>query len=291
MAIGKSTAPPRMLPGCSHDSSDSIHGFEQEIVERHLAPRVADARRRGLPLGLANGCRLSDLAVSVRASDWMHVTLNRAAHLSEGTNYFQTGSFRMDDPEVDRIFDGFIGEISELMCEDRDIRQAGGRPATPGAEHARIHPLVAHVLKKSGVGVEQVLGYKRGAGRRPVRNLYGIDMEQVSLENEDAGIFMSHHLRHRRVMCSVTAGMTGSGFYIRLVQEPSRLIMSLPGCIPPATIMNSIQGMMVGDVVVHPLLEGCPPVIVRNAMEWSDDTLALEIEPADVTIAEAWRNA
>lgn len=278
---------PTRPPGCSSDRSSRIHSFEEDIVGRHLAPLIAQARAEGLAIGLSGACDPGDLEVTFHASDWMHVHLERTAHLSEGWNERRGPGFRMDEKIVDRHFSDFIDEACALLRRDDEIVRAGEDPETPGGDHVEIHPLVAHVLKATGVTVKKVLGYQKNRGGGVLHNDYGVDMKQVSLTKGERGVFMSHHLRNRYVQCSVSA-MIGES-RLSLKQEPNRLMLSIPKVTLPDTVLSALSGMHLDDVVRHPLIDGAPRFRIGEATTWSDGTLVLEIERASMSLTDAWK--
>jgi len=272
--------------GCLHDQSGRIHSFEMKAVADHLMQRVAQARDAGLPIGLGGACDPGDIEIVLHASDHANMHLERTAHLSEGTVRRRSVPFRMDDPDVDMRFAAFVEEACDLLRGDKEIVEAGDDPLTPSATHVGLHPLMAHVLRGAGVSKRRLLGYRRNANDEVARNEHGIALKQVSVERDSGSLFLSHHMRHRRIHGTMHASCGTD--VVSLAQTPEGLHLMIADAEMPDTVMAALGGRRLSDVVSHPHLDGAPDTLVVDAERWTDGTLALTMEPAIVTVAQAW---
>lgn len=192
----------------------------------------------------------------------------RRVRISVGDAFDENGVAK---PSARAKVEAFVERLAILQRRDEAVRLSGDDVGSPGAAHYRVHALVARLCDHVGVRREELCDLDRypHGGRNTKDTSYGKEVRTIYRhdENKRALVQVTAEARGDRIV--VTEGSFGMADTVpfRIAERASDLTLQLFRLSLPDTVVTTLRGRMLGDVVKHPAIEGLDLRIISARKE------------------------
>lgn len=176
-------------------------------------------------------------------------------------------------PPASRKLEAFVTRIGDLQKRDARIAASGGDMFSPGPRHFRIHALVKRLIEYAGVSVDEICEIDRyPQGSQGVIELpNGLQIRRIwkgTPDDEKRTVTtIRAEARGSRIVVPEAVFDSGCPHPIEIKETAARLEVQICRMTVPDTLLTTLRGKDVSEVVSHPAFLGTGIRIVSARAE------------------------